>query len=374
MKNNIYLDYAATTPLKPKVKDYIIDLLDDFYNPSSQYQDGANVRAMIRMARCSVADFIGVCVDDVVFTSSGSASNTLAITGYATNNTCTVYHSPTMHKSALKAVESLKDKMCIKLKVGKTGMIDYEYLSQWLKINPVKPFVVMEYANSEIGTIQLVYEIIKLVHEYNGIVYLDCTGAIPYIEINNIKLKADMIGFSAHKLGALKGTGVLYYNRKKLGQLKPLVYGSQENGLFGGTENVIGICALQQAIYHYDYDLISSKNRDYVLNYIRDNIENAYLVGSEGSRLPNNLYVCIKCVSGEALMILLDEDGIQISTGSACNAGSPDPSTTLLAIGMPEEDLHSCIRMTFSGKETKEELDYVCEKLKQRIEILRKFS
>lgn len=374
MKNNIYLDYAATTPLMPKVKNYIVDILDDFYNPSSQYQDGINTKELIRFARYNVADFIRTNANDIIFTSGGSASNTLAITGYALNNSCTVYYSPTMHKSAIKAIESLKDKMCIKLKVNKAGMIDYEYLSQWLEFNPVKPFVVMEYANSEIGTIQLVDEIIKLVHEHDGVVYLDCTGSIPYVPMDVRKLNPDMIGFSAHKLGALKGTGVLYYNRKKLGQLKPLIYGSQENGLFGGTENVLGICAFGKAVENYDYSSISSQSRDYVYGYMLKNIENVYLVGSGSNRLPCNLYMCVKGVSGEVLMTLLDEDGIQISTGSACNAGSPDPSTTLLAIGLPEEDLHSCIRMTFSGKETKEELDYVCEKLRQRIETLRKFS
>ena len=368
----MYLDYASTTPLKKEVKDYIIDLLDVYQNPSSAYQSGSDVKHLIQKARNNVAKFINADAEDIVFTSSGSASNTLMITGY--QDDYTLYYSPTMHKSALKTIESLHDRMCIKLKVNEVGMIDFEYLEQWLKFNPVKPFVVMEYANSEIGTVQLVEELINLVHEHNGIICLDCTGSIPYIQLDVKKLNPDVVTFSAHKLGALKGCGVLYYNRKKLGKLKPLIYGSQENGLFGGTENVLGICALGKAVENYNYSSISDRNREYVLNYILKNISKSYLIGSHSSRLPNNLYMCFKGISGESLMMLLDVNGIQVSTGSACNEKSIEQSSTLLAIGLPKEDLNSCIRMTFSGNETIEQLDYLCGKLKQNIEMLRELN
>jgi cysteine desulfurase len=178
-----------------------------------------------------------------------------------------------------------------------------------------------------------------------------------------------MIGFSAHKLGGLKGCGVLY--KKKDIDLEPIVYGSQEQGLFGGTENILGIAALGKAVENYDYSTISILSRDYVYNRLRAEIPDCYLVGSLTNRLPHNLYMCFKGIQGNALMLLLDENDIQVSIGSACNSGNPMPSTTLSAIGFNKEDVHSCIRMSFSGNETKEELNYLCEVIKNKVNILR---
>ena len=182
-----------------------------------------------------------------------------------------------------------------------------------------------------------------------------------------------MLGFSGHKIHTLKGIGVLY--KKENIELEPLVYGSQECGYFAGTENVLGIASLGKAVENYDYFSISSNNRDYVYDYIINNILDSYLIGAPFEhRLPHNLYMCFKGVQGESLMTLLDLNGIEVSTGSACNSGNPQPSSTLTAIGMDKDDIHSCIRMTFNGNETIEELDYVCSKLKECVERLRDFS
>ena len=157
--------------------------------------------------------------------------------------------------------------------------------------------------------------------------------------------------------------------------LKPLVYGSQEQGLFGGTENVLGIAALGKALENYDYSTITSKSRDYIYNYVANNIPEAYLVGADlKHRLPHNLYMCFKGIQGESLMILLDMKDIQVSTGSACTSGDLTSSTTLQSIGMDKKDINSCIRITFSGNENKKELDYVCEKIKKNVEILKKLN
>lgn len=369
----VYLDNAATTPLTDSVKGYLISILDEWGNPSSLHSQGEKPKQIISSARQSVAKFINANSDDIYFTCGGSSSNTLAVKGFYQQNNCTIFYSPIAHKSILKCVESYHS--IIPLKVNKEGVIDVHDLKEYLDVCIDTPFVVIDHANSEIGTIQNIEQIIKITHLHNGIVYLDCTGSIPAIPIDVKKLDVDMMGFSGHKIHALKGCGVLY--KKKDIKLEPLVYGSQESGYYAGTENVIGIASLGKAIQEYDYAFISSSNRDYVYNYIVKDISDSYLVGSpidSGNRLPHNLYMCFPKCEAESLMILLDMNEICVSVGSACSSGELTPSPTLVAIGINEHDIHSCIRLTFSGEETKEELDYVCETLKQCVDNLRNFN
>ena len=366
---HIYLDYSATTPLSESMKGYLINVLDNFGNPSSLHSVGQYANHIISKTRKTVAKFINSDVENVYFTSGGSASNTLGIKGYYQKNDCCILYSPIAHKSILKCVENYK--YSYPLKVDGNGNIDIDDLKEWLDTRQIKPFVVIDYANSEIGTIQDVKRIIELTHFYNGIVMFDCTGSISTILLNVKELDVDIATFSAHKLGGLKGCGILY--KKSHIELEPLIYGGQEQGLIGGTENVLGIASLGKAIEKYNYSSITSANRDYVYDYIIHNISDSYLVGSLENRLVHNLYVCFKGVEGESLMLLLDMNGIQVSTGSACTSGDLQPSSTLTAIGMDKEDINSCIRMTFND-ETKEELDYVCTKLKECVERLRDFS
>ena len=200
----IYLDYASTTPLSPSTKQFIINTLDTFGNPSSLHQSGMQANKIISNARKSVAKFINADTENIIFTPSGSASNTLAIKGYVAKHNCVLFYSPLLHKSALKCIESLQYNKEV-LKVDSQGFIDIKNLES--RMNPLKypPFVVIEYSNSEIGTIQDVKKIIDVVHKWNGIVYLDCTGSISTIPLNVKELDVDMAGFSAHKIGALKG-------------------------------------------------------------------------------------------------------------------------------------------------------------------------
>ena len=370
MKKNIYLDNAATAKLTDSVKEYLVSILDDFGNPSSLYSLSEKPRQIISEARKSIAKFINSDVNDIYFTSGGSSSNTCSIKGYFQKNDCTVFYSPIAHKSILKCVESYYNS--VPLKVNKEGFIDIHDLEEHLDVCIKTPLVVIDHSNSEIGTIQDIEQIIKITHLHNGNVYLDCTGSIPTIPIDVKKLGVDMLGFSAHKLGGLKGCGVLY--KKNDVKLEPLVYGSQENGLCADTENVLGIASLGRAVEDYDYSSILSTNRDYVYDYIVKNIPDSYLVGASiesGDRLPHNLFVCFKGVESESLMILLDMNCIQVSTGSACTSGDLTPSTTLSAIGMDESDIHSCIRITFCEELQREELLYVCNTIKKCVNQLR---
>lgn len=368
----IYLDHAATTPLSDPVKQYLISILDLWGNPSSLHSVGEPAKQLISEARHSVAKFIHADPTDIYFTGGGAAGNTLGMRGYVSKHDCTILYSPIAHKSVLKCAES--HRRSHPLKVDRNGFLDFDDLKEQLDTHQ-NPFVVVDHANSEIGTIQDVEKLIDLVHLYQGTVYLDCTGSIPAIPIDVKKLNIDMLGFSAHKLGGLKGCGVFY--KKNSIELEPLVYGSQEQGLIGGTENVLGIASLGKAVESHDYSSVSSANRDYVYKFINNHISDSYLVGASvafGNRLPHNLYMCFRGVEGESLMILLDLNGIQVSTGSACNSGNRSASATLSAIGMDENDIHSCIRMTFSGAETQKELDHVCKQLKYCVDYLRRFN
>ena len=379
---NIFLDNASTTPLSDSVKEYLISILDYYGNPSSIHSVAEKPKQIITDSRQSVANFINADEKEIYFIPSGSAGNTLAVKGLSSENPqenrYEVFYSPTAHKSMLKVCESCR--YYTSLSVSSDGKIDLANLNDILaRHSGWKPLVWIEAANSEIGTVNDVISIGSIVHKHNGVLVVDATGYIPSYQVNMNLWEdyVDILTFSGHKLHALKGIGVLW--KKKDIELKPLIYGSQQNGVVAGTENVLGIASLGKAIEDYDYSSISSANRDYVYDYIMNNIPDSYLVGASivsGNRLPHNLYMCFKNVEGESLMILLDMNGIQVSTGSACNSGDLTASTTLSAIGINEEDIHSCIRLTFStsGTETKEELDYVCNKLKECVESLRRLN
>lgn len=364
----IYLDYAATTPLSNNVKECVAGLLDEYGNPSSTYSMGKRVRKMVSESRHIIANFINTEDDNIFFTGSGSASNTIGVSGYYRANSPTVLFSPTCHKSILKCASKIKKSHS--LAVDKNGKIDMNDLKDWLAMSGKNILVVFEYANSEIGTIQDVKRIIDLVHFYNGKVYVDCTGSISTIPLDVARLDIDMCGFSAHKIGGLKGCGVFY--KKPDIRVEPLVYGSQEGGICAGTENIIGIVAMGKAIESYHYDRIDSRCRDYVYSYITDQVPDCYLVGTLQDRLPHNLYICLRNIDGAALVSMMDLYGIQISTGSACNNSGLEPSQVLTAIGMDKNDLHSCIRMTFGGHETIEQLNYVCRTLHKCVDMLRR--
>lgn len=367
---DIYLDNASTAPLSNSTREYLISILNVWGNPSSAHSQGETAKKLIAKARLSVAKFINANSKDIYFTCGGSASNTLAIKGYRLKNPCSIFYSPIAHKSILKCLENCRNRQS--LKVDRTGIISLQDLEEKLNACIAKPFIVIDHANSEIGSIQNIAEVIKLVHLHQGIVYLDCTGSISSIPLDVRRSDVDMCGFSAHKLGGLKGCGVLY--KKKSIKLEPLIYGSQESGLVGGTENVLGIASLSKVVENYNYSSTSSSGRDFVHDYILKNIPDSYLVGTpidSGNRLPHNLYMCFKGVEGEALMILLDMNGIQTSTGSACTSGDLTPSPTLSAIGMNQQDIHCCIRFSFSGYETSEQLSYACNTLKRCVAHLR---
>lgn len=375
---HVYLDNAATTKLSEENIRYVSDVICECYgNANSHHSVGDNSRILLEETRNDVAEFINADSSEIIFTPSGSAANTLGIKGYIEKNnydSVHVLYSPIAHKSIINYVKSIDCATPLKVKKH-TGFIDIEYLEKKLcnlKKYMLQPFVVIDYANSEIGTVQNVAPIIRLTHEYGGVVYLDCTAAMPYMKIDVRKLDADMIGFSGHKLNALKGVGVLY--RKNGVELSPIIYGSQEYGLVGGTYNIPAIASLRYALLNYDYDIHADySKRDYILGRIFREIDDCEIIGAvkPGYRIPNNINICFKGVKSDRLIQMLDSNGIQVSSGSACNSGSPLPSYVLKEIGMSDKDALCCIRMSLGGKETYNELDYAVNVLKMCVSHIR---
>ena len=358
----IYLDNAALVKPYKNVNDCVINILsNDWGNPNSIYQLGDRSKKLVDETKSTISKEINCKEDEIIFCSCGSEANALATVWYIRANNKEHFITSTIeHASILENPYAKKT-----ITVDKDG---------YFNIDDIKSvhdsLVSLQMASSEIGTIQDMKNIIKILHENNCIVHTDAVAVFGKKKISVKELDADMMTATGQKIGGILGGAFLY--KKKNIKLEPIIYG--HNTLRGGTPNVAAIASLGKAVENLDYSSATSDNRDYVYDYIINNIPNSYLVGASiesGNRLPHNLYMCFKGIEGESLMILLDMNDVQVSTGSACSSGSLDASDTLTAIGMDKKDIHSCIRMSFSGNETKEELHCVCEVLKQCIEMLR---
>ena len=370
MIKTIYLDNAATTKPKREVIDAINKcLIEDWGNPSSLYKFGIRAKDIVEENRKIVADLIGANPNEIIFTSGACESNSHAICGYMNSHNSGLIISSIEHKSIMNIVDAYNDRTVI-VPVGEDGFVDMSRLEEALATSPFETTLVsIQCANNEIGTIQNVEDISRLVHEYGGVLHTDATQIIPdrKINVNGI----DMVSFSGQKLGATKGIGVLYI--KNGIEISPIIYGSQEKSRRGGTENVPYIAGLGEAIKHLEYP--TSENRDYFLNKILSEIENSYLVGCDDMdyRLKNNASICFKGVESESILLMLDQKDICVSSGSDCNSVSLKPSYVLEAIGLPEDEINSVVRFTF-GKNIREEINIAIEEVKKAINLLRKFK
>lgn len=360
----VYLDNAALKKVNNNIIDYVTDILkNNWYNPNSIYNCGIKSKQIITDTKYIISKEINCDPEEIIFCSCGSEANALATVGYIRANNQEIFIT-----SAIEHASILENPYARKIvTVDKNGYFNMNIIE-----TIHDSLVSLQMANSEFGTIQDMKNIVKILHKNNCIVHTDAVAMFGKHKIDVQDLDIDMMTATGQKMGGILGGAFLY--KKKNIKIEPIIYG--HNTLRGGTPNVAAIASLGTAIKSLDYSSISSANRDYVYGYIVKNIPDSYLVGASiesGNRLPHNLYMCFKGVEGESLMILLDVHGIQVSTGSACNANSISPSTTLSAIGINVEDIHSCIRMTF-GEETQEEINYVCKTLKQCVESLRNFN
>ena len=385
---NVYLDSAATAGYRD-IDDIIVNTMTDamkkyWQNPSSLYFNGRAVREEIENCRANIAKFIKANPEEIYFTSGASESNNWAIRGWADEMVARRYNAtisiniittPIEHKSILELVEYGMDGFdACYCNVDKYGLIDCNHLESILKNIGDEPILVsVGLANNEIGVLQPIKKISDLVHEYGGVLHVDATQALPHIPIDVKRRGIDMMSVSGHKISpVLKGVGFLY-KRNGVG-IKPLIYGAQEQGLRGGTENTFGIIGLSKAIEYCD---VSSDRefamcllRDYFIDKLETNFD-CKLNGHPDYRLANNVNVTFpQNITGESLLYTLDISGIAMSTGSACNSKSIEPSHVLKAIGLTDEQAMRTVRFTLHDDITYEDIDNAIKEIDKAIKLI----
>lgn len=359
---HLNLDNAATTAVHPKayraMQPYFLGY---YYNPSSLYSKAREIRGDIIRARTKIADFINADSSEIYFTSGGSESNCWAIQGFAKAHdsvptivikSAIEHHSINACCEAESQIHNIIDET---IPVDSKGFVDIIALENKIVSwqdqtqNTLPILVTIQLANNEIGTIQDIKTIADIVHRHNAILHCDATQAFGHISIDVKDLDIDMMTASGHKIQAPKGIGFLYI--KNGIEIKPLIYGTQENGMRGGTENVPYIIGFAEAVRLRKAEMqINYTNQLKVRNYLWQQLRDRFgctLNGSENNRLANNINVTFpQNITGEALIYLLDTAGYYISSGSACNSYTNQPSHVLKAIGLSERDILRTIRIT----------------------------
>ena len=345
-------------------------------NPSSTHTPGIEAKRLLEQSREKVAKFINVESEEIIFVSSGSESNNLAIKGFleANDRFDCIITTKVEHPSVYNTCKYLgRDRYRVEYApVDIYGRVDVGKFKNLISIlsETYFCFVSIMLANNEIGTINDIKKIAKIVHQYQGILHVDATQAVGQIPVDVKKLGCDLLTFSGHKLNAPKGVGVLY-KRKDI-NLSPIIHGGhQENGYVAGTENLPYIYALGNQV-----ERIGKLDSDCsVRNYLWDKIfdltkYSIFLNGDFDDRLPNNLSLTFDGVNAEALITLLDMQGVYVSAGSACSSGEKTPSRVLKAIGLSDEEAFSTIRISISEDTTTEECDEFVRTLKECLDSL----
>lgn len=356
----IYLDNAASAPLQQPVKDRLLNILDIYANPSSLHSAGLQAKSVIDQSSDTIAKCLNCNPYEIYYTSGATMSNNLAIQGFIkANPRCRIITSKLEHDDIYLMLEDYPKELVYQIPCDKNGMLDLITLKTALigftHKNTTPILLSIQWANNEMGVIQDMRSISKIADFFSNVyLHTDATQLIPHYPISLNDIKIDMLSCSAQKIGGLKGTGLLYISSGVY--IAPIIYGDQ--GLIGGTENVPGIACMAEAFKNIDYSSSSilSAKRDYLYDKLKDL---GTLVGSLGSRLPNNLNMIFDGVRGEELQALLSEFGIYVSTGSACSSHTDNPSHTLTALGYSKEQTESSIRFSLGTDISYEDLDYV---------------
>ena len=378
----IYLDNASTTRMQDDVVNKMINFYtEDFYNPSSIYSSSQRIRTKVEECRALIATTLNAKNNEIFFTSCGSESDNWALKGIALAYASKGKHiiiSKIEHHAVLNSAKVLEKNGfdVTYLDVDENGIVDIEALEKNIRKDTI--LVSIMYANNEIGVIEPISQIGSICKKHNIIFHTDAVQAYAHVNIDVNKGNIDLLSVSGHKFGGPKGIGFLY-KRSNINIASVIEGGSQEMNKRAGTENVAGIIgmseAAKKAFENIDNTTKYEKElRDYSINRILTEIPYCRLNGDKYSRLSNNINISFNFIEGESLLLLLNKYGICASTGSACTSNSLEPSHVLLAIGLPHEIAHGSLRLTLSSQTTKEEMDFVIDKIKDSVNILRQMS
>jgi len=375
------MDYGAATPVDPKVLESMMPYFTEhFGNPSSVYSLGFEAKAAIEEAREKVAKLVNSPKDGVVFTSSGTESNNLAIKGSAYQFKDKGKHIITSsfeHDSVLKTIASLEREgfESTQVSVDENGIVKLDELEKSIRDDTI--LITIMYANNEVGTIQPMRKI-GAIAEDNGITFhSDALAAAGKIPIDMEQDSLDLVSIGSQEIYGPKGVAALYFSKK---MFKPLFYGGrQEGGKRPGTENVPAIIgfgtAAQIALEKMKSEATRlSALRDKLIEGIAGSVKDSFLNGHPTNRLPTNANIRFNYIEGESIVLNLDSQGIQVATGSACASDSLQPSHVLLAMGVKAEEAHGSLQFNLGRGSTEEDIEYVLQVIPGVVENLRKMS
>ena len=379
---NIYADNAATTKMSENAINTMLFHMKEVYgNPSSLYGVGQKAKEALEDARRRASAVLNCEPREIYFTSGGSEADNQAIISAARFNAAKgkkhIISTAFEHHAVLHTLDKLKKEgfEIELLDVHSNGIVTAEQVKNAIREDTA--LVTIMYANNEIGTIQPISEIGAVCRESGVLFHTDAVQAIGHIPVDIQKDNIDMLSLSAHKFKGPKGVGILYA-KKGIPLTNIIEGGAQERGKRAGTENLPGIVSMVAALEDATKDLQGYKER---LSPLRDRLidglfEIPYsdLNGDRDKRLPATVNFCFEGIEGESLLLLLDDKGIQASSGSACTSGSLDPSHVLLAIGRPHEVAHGSLRLSLSDDVTTEEVDYIIKSVKEVVTYLRDMS
>ena len=379
---NVYFDNAATTKMSQVALDAMIPCLENVYaNASSLHTPGQKSKEVLEKAREEIAACIGAQPNEIYFTSGGSEADNQAIVSAAKwgarRNKKHIISTAFEHHAVLHTLQKLEKEgyEVTYLDVHENGMVRLEEVEA--AIRPDTCLVTIMYANNEIGSIQPIPEIGAICKEKGIYFHTDAVQAVGHLPINVKEQNIDMMCASAHKFHGPKGVGFLYA-RKGILLSNIIEGGAQERGKRAGTENIPAIvgmaAALKEAVANLDENMAKiSAMRDRLIEGLSQ-VEHSRLNGDAKKRLPGNVNFCFEGIEGESLLLLLDEKGIEASSGSACTSGSLDPSHVLLAIGLPHEVAHGSLRLTLCEENTPEQIEYIIKEVPEIVSYLRNIS